>query len=142
MIPGNPNGQVWIASDIRKIEPVARSSKLYPTRVEEAGAIQSSLFSFYIKPTVKRVYYEDACGLSAGISSILIIEGAKPVPQETAVIEVSLNLSIKESPLLVCNEASAVNVSLSFSIIESPKINDVTDSVASVTAAITDITLV
>ena len=41
MIPGNSNGQVWIAKDIKKIQPVARTSKVYSIIIEESYGISA-----------------------------------------------------------------------------------------------------
>ena len=40
MIPGNPNGQVWIAKDIKKIHPVARSTDPYPYELIEKVSLE------------------------------------------------------------------------------------------------------
>ena len=53
MIPGSVNGQVWVAKDKRLIQPVARSSKLYPLTCVEgyalgAGNCKEHAFPFWL----------------------------------------------------------------------------------------------
>lgn len=65
MIGWNPNGQVWIAKEIKEITPVVRSSLIYPTYISEGMEAVSTVESYYLY-LVNKFKYLDLPGYAAG----------------------------------------------------------------------------
>lgn len=75
MIPGSTNGQVWVAKDIKKIEPCGRTSKIYPVEVTEGISPVGSISRIRLwTPYNNLEVFADAMSIASNVASIRLVE--------------------------------------------------------------------